>query len=123
MRPTIFKGEMSPLPGKRQKAICKCAERCEHLIIIVGQEDFVICEKAARDHALDILNQLNVITEIVTQPTPFWTTKEERYVINYFEQHGNHNGAYRIIGAQLGRSRDAVKNKVLKLRKEGRIAC
>lgn len=123
MQPQVFKGDLSLLPTRRRKTICKCEIPRNHFITIVGQEDFIICEKEARDHALDILNQLNVITEIVTQPTPFWTTKEERYVINYFEQHGNHNGAYRIIGAQIGRSRDAVKNKVLKLRKEGRIAC
>lgn len=123
MLPEVYKGQLCRIPERRRKTICQCDIPCKFFITIVGQEDFVLCEKIGRNHALDILSTLGVITDIKTVPTPFWTTKEEKFVIDYFKKHGQHNGAYRIIGVQLGRSRDAVKNKVRSMKKEGKIAC
>lgn len=121
MQPQVFKGDLNKLPVKRQKQICLCNKPCNSFITIVGQEDFIMCEAAARDHAFDILRILEILLDVYTKPAPFWTTKDEAYVLDYFKKHGQHNGAYRIIAKHLGRSRDAVKNKVLKMRREGRL--
>lgn len=115
-----FKGAMADLPVKRQKSICKCPTLCTNFINIIGMTDFILCEGVAREYAYDILRTLGLHSDIYQKPKPFWTTKDEQYILDYFAEHGHHTGAYQIIGKHLGRSRDAVKNKVLKMRKEGK---
>lgn len=120
MRPSVFKGKLDDLPSKRKRQICKCVDRCSAFITIVGQEDFILCEAEAREHAFQVLRTLGIFSDIYTKPTPFWTTKDEQFIIDYIAKHGVHNGAYRIIAEHLGRSRDATKNKILRMRKEGK---
>jgi hypothetical protein len=117
----LFKGDLTQLSPKKQKKICKCPTTCESFINIVADEDFILCEVDAREHAFHILRELELLSDIYTKPTPFWSYKDEQYIIDYFDLHGPHNGAYKVIGAHLGRSRDAVKNRVLQMRKEGKL--
>lgn len=116
-----LKGDLASLPAKRQRKICKCSTRCNNFITIVADEDVIMCEGEAREYAYDILRTLGLYSDVYQKPKALWTTKDEQFIIKYYAEHGSHNGAYEIIGRHLGRSREAVKRRITRMRKEKRL--
>jgi hypothetical protein len=130
MIPVITKGDLTLLPIKRQKIICKCKSTCEEVYTFSMDDDFMLCGNDAKEFAFRILE----IKGLVTQKRAFpkskygWTTEMERFVINYIKEENciAENGkvkfgTYSLIGEMLGKTRAAVKDKVNHLRRAGRI--
>lgn len=124
MKPQIHIGKMKELPSKRQARICKCAERCEEYILLIGNDDFILCKHEGMEHAYDILRALGFLVPKRTwavNDMPEWTTKELKKVREYVLQHGSHDGMYEVLSMELGRSKAGIKKQVGRLRKAGEL--
>lgn len=102
------------------KYICKCPTKCENYIDLDDYGRF--CEKDAMDIAYRIINTVKKVKEPskARGKGGSWKVSEEQYIVDWYAK-GAEFGDIVVIAEYLGRSYGAVKSKIDRLRKEGRI--
>jgi len=100
---------------------CKCNPKCQNFYKVNGID--IYCKKQLEQLAINILNTVNG-TKIAQKNynNRGWTTLQEQSIITFIEKNGVQFGTYRILGEMLGKPREAVKRKVYKLEKQGRLS-
>lgn len=133
MIPYIQKGDLTALPGKRRNAICRCEKRCTEFYTfttVAKNTDFILCAGDARQFGFEILEMQGAVKSgiMFIGPNRAWTGEEERIIEKYFiendciDDKGRvRNGINTGLAEVLGRTRQQVKEKVKRMRKEGKI--
>lgn len=116
MRPTLFLGDLTKLTDKKQKKVCTCKKQCETFMILVGHEDFFLCETQAKEHLREMQRLLGGIST-----RKEWTDEEEQRIIEYMADHGKRSGAVSRLAIRMGITPEQLRHKISNLRKEGKL--
>lgn len=131
--PFITKGDLTALPGKRRNSICGCEKRCTEFYTFTtykDDSDFILCAGDAKHFGFEILEMMGAVKSgiMFIGPNRAWTGEEERIIEKYFKEHDCidergrvRNGINSGLAEVLGRNRIQVRDKVKRMRKEGKI--
>jgi hypothetical protein len=124
MKPKITRFELKELSVLMQKEVCPHNPRCARAYTITTPNDgFMICEGDIKDTTYDLMKMLGMVDENYTLPKfdAGWTIKQEKILENYLKENGKKYGSYAIIGKLVGKTRQQVKDKVYRMKRDGRI--
>lgn len=133
MIPYIQKGDLTALHGKRRKAICGCETQCKTFYTFTTDDektDFMLCAGDARQFGFELLEMLGAVKSglLFNGPNLAWSGEDERLIQKYFKENDciDENGKVRYginaaLAGILGRNRSQVKQKVQRMRNEGKL--
>ncbi|WLR53568.1 hypothetical protein LC048_13650 [Mesobacillus subterraneus] len=133
MIPFIQKGDLTKLSGKRRNSICGCETKCKVFFTFItdnNDSDYILCAGDAKQFGFEILEMIGAVKSgiMFIGPNRAWTGEEERLIENYFKEHDCfddngrvRHGINRGLAEVLGRTREQVKEKVKRMRKEGKL--
>ena len=109
-------GEIAIQQVTKVRTPCKCKPQCRIYHRVNGFD--IYCNTHLRDLALRILD---IVGEGADAPAPKgWTAEQDDILINWVSK-GRKSGDQQKIAELVGKHRESVRRRVIKLREEGRI--
>jgi hypothetical protein len=113
--------EISPI---MQRNVCSHNPKCSRAFIVNTHNDgFMVCENDMKDTVYETMKLLGMVPENYTLPKndTGWTIRQEKLLADYINENGVQYGAYSIIGELVGKTRRQVKDKVHRMKRDGKL--